>query len=339
MKIKLAIFGAGFWAKYQIAAWKEHQDVEIVAIYNRTREKAESLAKEFDIPSVYTSAEELLTQEKVDAIDVITDVSTHEQFVLLAAKYKVPVICQKPLAPDYETARRMVDACQNAGIPLFVHENWRWQTQLRELKKELDKNQIGKIFRADIVYANSFPVFENQPFLKELDKFILTDMGTHILDVTRFLLGEAESLYCQTAAVTPGIKGEDVADISIKMRSGVHCNVEISYASKLEHDTFPQVLVLIEGEQGSIQLSKDFVIKVTTPAGTTERKVDLPFYEWCIPQYALVQSSMVALNKQFLDFFQDNTKRVETTGDDNLKTLELVYKSYESADNNTLVSL
>ena len=56
---------------------------------------------------------------------------------------------------------------------------------------------------------SGFPVFANQPFLKELEQFILTDLGSHTLDTARFLFGEAESLYCQTRRVHPDIKGED----------------------------------------------------------------------------------------------------------------------------------
>ncbi len=72
--------------------------------------------------------------------------------------------------------------------------------------------------RARIDYANSFPVFDNQPFLKELDHFILTDIGTHILDVARFLFGEASSVRCQTRRMRRDIAGEDVATVMMEMR-------------------------------------------------------------------------------------------------------------------------
>lgn len=54
--------------------------------------------------------------------------------------------------------------------------------------------------RARIDYANSFPVFDNQPALKKLEQFILADIGTHILDVSRFLFGEATELFCLNAS-------------------------------------------------------------------------------------------------------------------------------------------
>ena len=199
-----------------------------------------------------------MKNEKLDFVDIITDVSTHKKFVMLAAKYKVPVICQKPMAEDYQTAKKMVEVCKEARVPLMIHENWRWQTPIRALKQKLDQGIIGKPFRARITYTNSFPVFENQPFLAELEQFILVDMGPHILDVARFLFGEARSIYCQTARVHSNIKGKDVASIAMKMISGIHCNVELSYASKIEHDRFPETYILIEGEKGSIELAPTF---------------------------------------------------------------------------------
>ncbi|RXM20870.1 gfo/Idh/MocA family oxidoreductase, partial [Citrobacter sp. AAK_AS5] len=86
--------------------------------------------------------------------------------------------------------------CRRVAVPFLVHENWRWQTPLRALKAVLDRGVIGRVFRARLTYSNSIPVFENQPFLRELEQFILTDIGTHILDTARMLFGEAESVYC-----------------------------------------------------------------------------------------------------------------------------------------------
>lgn len=219
-ELRFAVIGTGFWSRFQLAAWQEVPGARCVALYNRTREKAEALAHEFGISAVYDAAEELLRNEKVDFIDIITAVETHRQFVHLAASHGLPVICQKPLAPRLEIGEEMVATCKAAGVPLLVHENWRWQSPIRGLKEILSGRPIGRIFRARIDYCNSFPVFENQPFLKELEEFILTDMGSHILDVTRFLFGEVDSLYCQTQRVHGGIKGEDVATVTMKMAAG-----------------------------------------------------------------------------------------------------------------------
>ena len=90
--LKFAVFGTGFWARYQLAAWREIEGAQCVALYNRTKSKAEVLARDFDVASVYDNAEELLQTEKLDFVDIITDVETHKPFVELCAKYRVPVI-------------------------------------------------------------------------------------------------------------------------------------------------------------------------------------------------------------------------------------------------------
>jgi D-apiose dehydrogenase len=335
---KFAVIGCGYWSQYQIAGWMEVGGVELVAVYNRTRANAEKVAKKFNVPKIYDSAEELFENEELDFVDIITDVSTHEKFTLLAAQYGIPVICQKPMAPDYKTAEKMTEACKAAGIPLMIHENWRWQYPIREVKKRLEEGIIGKPFRARITYSNSFPVFDNQPFLAELEQFILTDMGTHIFDVVRFLFGEAKNIYCQTYRVHKHIKGEDVATAALKMESGLHCNVELSYASKVEQDRFPETFMMIEGEEGSIELAADGWVSTTTKAGTHSVRIQTPFYEWVDRRYYLSQTATVEANRDFLRALKGE-KEAEITGEDNLKTLKLVYAAYKSAENNTLVQI
>ncbi len=329
-ELRFAVLGTGFWARYQLAAWRELRGPHCVALYNRTAAKAEKLAREFAVPAVYSDADELIEKERPDFVDIITDVATHPKFVELAARHKVPVICQKPLAPTLADAEEMLDACGTAGVPLLVHENWRWQTPIRELKRILNSGVIGKIFRARVTYSNSFPVFENQPFLKELDQFILTDIGTHILDTVRMLFGEAHTLYCRTTRIHGDIRGEDVATVMMGMESGTTVTCEMSYASRIEHDRFPETFVFVEGERGSAELAPDFWIRVTTHAGTQARRCPPPFYAWADPRYALVQGAGVACNANLLSALK-NEAPAETTGEDNLKTLQLVFGAYESA--------
>ncbi len=337
-ELRFGILGTGFWARYQLAAWQELAGVRCVALYNRTRAKAEAMAREFKLPAVYENPEDLLRREQPDFIDIITDVGTHRQFVELAAAHNIPVICQKPLAPTLADARAMVAACRQAGVPLYVHENWRWQTPIRALKQVLDSGVIGKIFRARVTYSNSFPVFDNQPFLKELEQFILTDIGTHILDTARMLFGEARALCCRTARVRRDIRGEDVATVMLGMASGATVTCEMSYASRVEHDRFPETFIFVEGENGSAELAPDCWVRVTTGQGTQARRCPPPFYPWVDPRYAVVQSAGVACNHDFLGALRGE-HRAETTGEDNLRTLELVFGSYESARTGQAIQL
>ena len=329
-ELRFGIIGTGFWSRYQLAAWGEVKGARCVALCNRTRSKAEALGREFAISAIYEGAEEMLRTEKLDFVDIITDVHTHKHFTELAATHRVAVICQKPLAPNLADAARMIEVCRSAGVPLSVHENWRWQAPIRQLKKTLGSVRIGEVFRARIDYCNSFPVFENQPFLKDLEQFILADMGTHIFDVARFLFGEVQKLYCQTHKVHRDIRGEDAATVMMQMSSGATVTCNLSYASRVEHDRFPEAFVFIEGSEGSIELAPDYWIRTTTSEGTLARRYPPPFYPWADPRYALVHSSIVECHRNLLTALQTGTEP-ETSAQDNLKTLKLVFAAYQSA--------
>jgi len=336
--LKFAVIGTGFWAQYQIPAWFEVGGVDLVAVYNRTVSKAEKTAEKFNVPRVYGDPEELFQNEKLDFVDIITEVPAHADFVYLAAKYKVPVICQKPMAPDYETAQKMVTACQEAGVPFFVHENFRWQTPLRALKGVLDDSPIGQPIRARIQFVHGMEdfVWENQPMLKTLERFALMDLGSHMLDLARFFFGEPQSLYCQHLQIRDDIAGEDAASVVLRI-GDMMCTCDISYSTKTEWKEFPDTFVYIEGKKGTIELGHNYFIRVTTNEGTHIRRYAPPRYNWCDPDYNVAHASMVPIHQDFLRAFRTG-EPPETTGEDNLRTMRLVFAAYESAERNQVIT-
>jgi predicted dehydrogenase len=337
--LRFALCGAGFWSRYQLAGWREVGGVDCVAIYNRTRARAEAVAREFGIPAVYDDPEALLRNESLDFIDIVTEVPGHAPLVLLAAQHKTPVICQKPMAPDLATAERMVAACRAAGVPFFVHENWRWQTPIRQVKRVLEAGEIGAPFRARIDMISGFPVFANQPFLRTLPRFILTDLGSHLLDVARFLFGEASRVTCQTRQIHRDIAGEDVATVLLAMGAQTIVAVNMAYAGNfLEHDRFPETFIFVEGERGSLELGPDYWVRVTTADGTHARRYPPPRYAWADPAYDVVHASIVPCQTNLLQALR-GIGPAETTGEDNLRTVRLVFAAYDSAESGQTVHL
>jgi predicted dehydrogenase len=335
-KCKVAVFGCGFWSQFQIGGWLELPEAEVVALYNRTLKKAEDLGERFQIRHCYDDPELLLKNHEVDVVDIITDVDTHFKFVEMAARHGKHVITQKPMAPSFEIAKKMMQVTSEAGVRYYVHENYRWQPQFRRIKEIMDSDVIGRPFRCKSNFNTAFPVFETQPFLAELEQFALTDQGSHQFDVLRYFFGEAKSLYCHTQRINPIIKGEDVATTFIVMKNGVVCEQEISFNSVLEREIFPQTLVLIEGEKGSIKLEPDLIIKTTTREGTHEETIKLPRYSWDHPRLSVEPPGIVACNNDILRDLLGNGK-AETTGDDNFKTVQLVFGAYESAASNKVI--
>ena len=326
-----AMFGTGFWSRFQLAAWQELKGVKCVALYNRTISKAEKLAREFAIPAVYGDPEELLRREKLDFVDIVTDPWTHSKFVHMVAAHKLPVICQKPMAPTLAEAEKMVKTCHEAGVPYLLHENWRWQTPIRELKKLLDSGAIGTPFRARITCVSGYPVFINEPWLKDWPEYIIFDMGSHLLDVARFLFGEAESLYCQVDRIHADVKGEDVATVMLRMGGQTTVMVELGFAENyLEHDAFLETPIFVEGEKGSAELGFNSSLRVTTESGTHARRFPSPSYSWALADYLVCHASIVPCNADLLQALRGDGP-AETTGDDNLKTMKLVFAAYDSA--------
>jgi predicted dehydrogenase len=337
--MKFAVFGCGFWSKFQIGAWSEIEGVSLIAVYNRTRSKAEKIASYFNVPHFYDNPEELFKNEEFDFVDIITDVDTHAYFVEMAVKHGIKkIICQKPMAPDFETAGQMVRICREAGVKLYIHENYRWQAPVRRFKQILDSGVIGKPFKARISFLSGFPVFDNQPFLKELDHFILTDMGSHVLDVVRYLFGECDELWCQTRAINKGIKGEDMAAVMMRMKNNIPVYTELSYASVVEHDSFSTLHILIEGENGSVYLGPKFEIRTTTRTGTESETVSFPSYSWADPDYIVNHESGIHINRNIMKDMLGKGK-AENTGEDNLETIRLIWACYESAKTGKLIRI
>jgi predicted dehydrogenase len=249
------------------------------------------------------------------------------------------VIVQKPLATSLEETAALVRLAEKVGLPAFVHENWRWQAPLQAIRKALQEERIGVPIRARIDMLSGFPVFKNQPALKELEQFIIVDLGTHTLDLARSLFGEMTSLFCLTKKVHGDIRGEDVATILMESQSGIHVLVEMAYAdTPLERECFPQTLLFIEGSEGSIEIKPDYRVVLTTASGTTEETCAPVDYPWVDPDYAVVQASMVPCLQNLADALSGKSQ-AETTVRDNYETLRLVFACYESAKKKTAVTL
>jgi predicted dehydrogenase len=280
-------------------------------------------------------------------VDIVTPPSAHRILVEQAAAQGVHVICQKPLAPSLEDARAMVRACREAGVRFMVHENFRWQRPMRELKRRAEG--LGRLFFGRISFRSAHDVYRDQPYLAQDPRFILLDLGVHLLDLARFFFGEFAGLSCQTARVNPHIRGEDVATVLLRGREGAACVVELSYASRLEEELFPQTLVHLEGERGSLTLGPGYRLNaVQSPAegfrsGREGLRVEhagcppapLP---WSTPPFEAIQESVLRIQEHWLECLEGGHEP-ETSGEDNLQTLELVFACYRSAERGEEVRL
>lgn len=328
-RLRGGLVGCGFFSRNHLHAWREVKGADIVAVCDLDEEKARARAEEFGIERIFTDAEEMLRNVPLDFVDVATQAHTHLPLVELAARNGVPAICQKPLAPSMEEARAIVDACEDAGTLLMIHENFRWQTPMRNLKGAAA--EIGDLFFGRITFRSAYDVYADQPYLAKDERFILYDLGVHLLDLARFFFGEADRLYCQTSRVNPRINGEDVATVMLETTGGATCLIEASYASKLEAELFPQTLVHLEGSKGSISLNAGYDLTTVKGKQVDRRSVAPRMFPWSKPPAEAIQDSMVAIQQHWVECLTSGHKP-ETSGVDNLRTLGLTFGAYESAE-------
>ncbi len=203
-ELRGGLVGCGYWARNHLHAWREVSGAEIVALCDLDGERARAYAAEFAVAKAYTDIETMLETEPLDFVDVVTHPDVHRTVVEAVAAGGVHVICQKPLAPSLEDARAMVAACDVAGVQFMVHENFRWQAPMRALKEAA--SGLGKPFFCRISFRSGVDVYTGQPYLATDPRFILYDMGVHLLDLARFFMGEAEQLSCHTQRVKPRIR-------------------------------------------------------------------------------------------------------------------------------------
>ena len=337
-KFKGALIGCGFFAVNQMHGWRDLPDVEIVAICDRDPERLRIVGDQFGVARRYQSADEMFADGGFDFVDIATTVGSHRALVELAASHKVPAICQKPFAPTLEDAKAMVAAAETAGIPLMIHENFRWQTPILAVKAVLDSGAIGDPFWGRVSFRSGFDVFSGQPYLAKGKRFIIEDLGIHSLDVARFLFGDAGRMTARTRRINPDIAGEDVATMLLDHDNGVTSIVDVSYATKLPEEPFPETFVEIDGSKGTLRLGKDYKLTVHGPDGTTETVVAPNLLPWASRPWHNIQESVALIQKHWIERLAVG-EEPDTSGRDNLKTFALVEAAYLSAERGETITL
>ncbi len=169
-----------------------------VAITSRTKEHAEALAKSFSIESVHANLDDLLSNPRVEVLDIAVPPAAQPEIILQAArtgKNLRGILAQKPLAMNLREASLCVAACRDAGIALAVNQNMRYDQSVRALRDLLNRGWLGEPVLATIE-MRAIPHW--MPWAQGLPSLSTFIMSIHHLDTFRYWFGTPERVLAST---------------------------------------------------------------------------------------------------------------------------------------------
>lgn len=330
-KLRGGLIGCGYASGYQLEGWAGIEEAEIVALSSRNQNRVDQKAKEFGIPSAYTDYRTMMDMEQLDFVDIATPPEVHLEMIQEAANRKLHVLCQKPIAPSLGELQKMMNICDEASVRFMVNENGRFQPWFRQMKNFLDADAIGKpfscIFNSRGRGSLGSNPFSSQPFFKFMPRLIIYELGVHYLDTIRYLFGEVSSVYAHLKQISQNIKGEEFANLLLKVND-VSALIEMSWASVPSRKIKNIVSwgdFQIEGTRGTLHLREDGILRLITDK--EEKRISFPGNSEMLG-YRGAQQHFVDCLISGNDF--------ETNGPETLKTMELVFGAYHSAENDRI---
>ncbi|MES2197053.1 MAG: Gfo/Idh/MocA family oxidoreductase [Pseudomonadota bacterium] len=322
--LRIGLIGAGMVSRHHLLAWAAIADqANVVAVADPSADNAARRMAEFGIAQSYDDAEAMLAATELDAVDIAAPRQMHAPLVRLAAKRGLPVLCQKPLAPNLHEAIELAAEVKDQ-TRLMVHENWRFRGYYRDAAAWLREGRIGNFRQAQLTLLTSGvlpgpdglrPALERQPFMRRERRMLVAEVLIHHLDTLRMLLGPLQVTAAELSRSYSEMAGEDGAVIQLRAASGGAVTVFASFAAH----GFPPVQVDrldILGDAGSIRL--DGALLTCAGASPEARHYDLA---------AEYQGSYNRTIAHFVQSLRDNTP-FETAPEDNIETLRLVEDCY-----------
>ena len=331
--------GAGYFAPYHYEAWTRIPGVEIVALFNPSEDRAAPIMTKYGISRYYASWKEMIDRERPDFVDIITPPETHEEICCYAAERGVHIICQKPLAPTYDTSRRIVEVARAAGVRFMVHENFRWQPWYRVIKQLQTEGVIGDFthlafsMRTGDGWGDD-AYLARQPFFREYPRLLVYETGVHFIDTFRFLLGDVVSVFAHIRRLNPVIKGEDAGQLMLGFASGATAIWDANRYNEVEADSprFTFGSLRIDATRGHLTMETDSTIRIK-PLGEPGRDLDYPRQN-----VNFAGDCVYFLQRHFVDCLLSG-REFESNGEDYLRTIAVVEAAYMSADQGQVIRL
>lgn len=293
--IRWGIIGVGDVTEVKSGpGFQKAQNSSLVAVMRRNAEAAKDYAQRHGVPSWYDDANALINDPDVDAVYIATPTHVHRDYTLRCAKAKKPVFVEKPMALMFAECREMIDACEAAGVPLWVAYYRRMLPRFLKIKELVDAGEIGEVHSAVIKLYQPPPQIIDGQIDWKYDARIngggkFVDMGVHTLDFLDYILGPIQS--AQGSAANHGglYPAEDHVVASFVFESGVMAVGDWCCTTALAKDE-----TCIVGTKGELQFSTFDTepLLLTTKAGTKTFPIDNPAHV----HQPLIQSIVDELN-------------------------------------------
>jgi D-apiose dehydrogenase len=210
---RVVMVGAGYWAQFQVEGWRD-AGAPLCAIANRDPAHAEALAARYGVPRTYADVATMLAAERPTLVDIVLPPVAQEPAVRAAIERGIPTICQKPFGVDLAQAEAMTAMAEAAGVPLVVHENFRFTPWFREMRRCIEAGFFGRVhsvsFRlrpGDGLGPDAY--LDRQPYFRAMPEFLVRETAVHFIDTFRYLLGEVRAVTARLRQLNPVIAGED----------------------------------------------------------------------------------------------------------------------------------
>jgi UDP-N-acetyl-2-amino-2-deoxyglucuronate dehydrogenase len=328
--IRVALLGCGRISKNHLDAIAKVKELELVAVADANLPRAKEVGAARGVPS-FGSLEEMLAQVPSHLVTICTPSGLHPQHGVVAAKAGRHVLTEKPMAISLAAADELVNACDAAGVYLFVVKQNRLNPPVQLLKRAVDKGRFGRIYMANVTVRWTRPqeYYDSESWRGtwEFDGGAIMNQASHYVDLMQWLLGPVESVMAKTATQARRIEAEDSGVAVIKFRSGALGVLEVNVL------TYPRNLegsITILGEKGSVKIG-----------GTAVNKVEHWSFETYDDDDKLIETASTnppnvygfgheGYYRNLLPVLQ-GTARPDTDGRAGRKSLELILGIYESA--------
>ena len=263
-RIGFGIIGCGMIAPFHARALAEIEDVDIVALQSRRRDRAEALAQSLSQPvGIYADIDEMLHHPGLDVVCICTASGAHLEPALAAAKAGKHVIVEKPLEVSLQRCDALIAACERAGVRLGAIFPSRYADANRLLKDAIDKGRFGRLTMG----ATACPWWRSQAYYDEggwkgtiaLDGGgALMNQAIHNVDLLLWLMGEVQSVAAMTATLAhERIEVEDTAVACVRFRSGA---LGIIQAATSAYPGWPKTIA-IHGDEGSALVEQEDLMR------------------------------------------------------------------------------